>query len=338
MMDHLKRVVDNNRQVEVDLGEPISCYPFNPKEVADYDPASTAETLEDLEAFTGVIKQYGLSKPLLAFANHNGRLSSVIPELPALESFNQDLSVSQSASVVSAVEGIHRLLLSAWKLRFNIQARIKIQNMKLEESQLAKRIASVRVLNQNVKADRVFSEEKAKAKHVNMLSFQHLIECINAVHLALSAAEAVSRSKMPVTEEEYHTWLASASHAVNAFTKYSGQELNERGKLKVREEQWIGYQKGSLYELGYTNIEQFHTLFDHLDGMLKSYQAVQALEQNLRDHAELSGHDDESLKYLRRVCNIILSVNEHACHYIWWIANTETIETLRHIYACTEQK
>ena len=49
-----------------------------------YNATTLADTLEQLSALQNVIGTFGLSRELLAFADHDQTLSHAIPEIPSL--------------------------------------------------------------------------------------------------------------------------------------------------------------------------------------------------------------------------------------------------------------
>ena len=71
-----------------------------------------ASTLEQLEVFQDTVATFGLSRELLAFADHNQILSSAIPEIPSLEAYladaNIDLMVANESILTSIKEVAHR--------------------------------------------------------------------------------------------------------------------------------------------------------------------------------------------------------------------------------------
>jgi len=66
--------------------------------------ASIRSTIEQLSAFGATVSRYGLTRSLLAFADHNKVLSTAIPAIPSIETLTSDRSAKNSKDVVAAVE------------------------------------------------------------------------------------------------------------------------------------------------------------------------------------------------------------------------------------------
>jgi hypothetical protein len=63
-------------------------------------------TKSEVAALIASIETFGLSRALLAFANHDGALRASVPSIPALESMAADLTVEGSAAVLEALKAI----------------------------------------------------------------------------------------------------------------------------------------------------------------------------------------------------------------------------------------
>lgn len=68
------------------------------------------EGFSDLRALQTVIKKHGLTKALMAFANHNARLSTVVTDLPSVESLNNVPLSKQDKRYGIALEGLETTL------------------------------------------------------------------------------------------------------------------------------------------------------------------------------------------------------------------------------------
>ncbi len=63
-----------------------------------------ATTKQELNALISAIETHGLSKSLIAFADHDGVLRGAVPAIPAVEAMEADLSVEQSGDVLAALK------------------------------------------------------------------------------------------------------------------------------------------------------------------------------------------------------------------------------------------
>ena len=70
-----------------------------------YNIADHLDTISQLTAFKDAVAQYGLTRSLLAFANHDQTLSNAIPTIPAV--LTADRSVKNSQDVIAAVEAVN---------------------------------------------------------------------------------------------------------------------------------------------------------------------------------------------------------------------------------------
>jgi len=211
-------------------------------------------TIQELQDLYASVESHGLTLPLLHFVNASGQLSASIPEIPAVESFTQDSSVDRDA----ALEGIARTIADVLKGLIN---KIKefgsklISGIKLHFRSLGE-IEKLLEKFKSSTAGKGLTGEFLSSNQFKLVSYQSLIELIDANEAVCKFAFAMMKVKIPETREEKEAYL-------NTFSKtyrqcFNGFKIAETGRVLVPHDR-----KRTYTEAGYTPAS-FGELIIHL--------------------------------------------------------------------------
>jgi hypothetical protein len=307
---------------------------FLPKEILELK--STLETIDQLRAFKGAVEQFGLSRALVAFADYNKALSAAIPEIPAIESLDADIAAAESAVIVAALEAkisdMWQVFIRTWKARVkNLFARFSKKSQALHSA-----LVRMKVLNDMIAEGRVFDEEKAKKKKVKALSFDHLVFGLENVHKVVEVLTKVFSTKLPISAEAYDKWLAEFRAEINSVKSITGTEFNEVGRM-IEHPDVLPYEKKTMAELGYDNIDKFHKIYALLPPVVTSDKTISELEDRIIDlHWDSS--DDEILKYAHRATYHLFDASWMLGYFVYWIGESEACDMLKKLFYCTDKQ
>ena len=181
-----------------------------------YELKDLISSLEDLNALYTAIQKHGVSKSLLAFADHDNTLSLVCKELPSVESLTGATITNQSkialeglASTIS--DAISRAISKVKSAIGNMVDGLKLAfgSRKAMLSQIAKQ--------HKLFEGKQFDTELAKTITIKTLTYANTTKRLNETKKLNPLIISFYKDKLPTSTEEYTVWF-NKLHA--AFVPY----------------------------------------------------------------------------------------------------------------------
>lgn len=257
----------------------------------DDDIPDQEETIENLKALESAISTYGLSRGLLAFADHDKTLSSFISAIPAIESLTTDLSIEES---VSALEGIRTTIKAFGKahwdsLVYSITHPLwAYSSSKTAERNIVFYNALINGIRKNME-EREFSVERAESIKNKTLSYETLIDLQRAYIRAPKALIDVWTLELPKTEEAFDPWFNKVKSIAEPIFKEREARLTNTGKLTMSFKRWFSFkanEKESLFDKGYTSDEKVKTVLEEFRGLTQALASLKTIPDTIKNHIE----------------------------------------------------
>ena len=217
--------------------------------------------LNNLQALIESIKTFGLTKSLLSFADHDGTLSSTIPEFPALEDLTQDVSPRYTGPVIAALEAkIGKLVEYIWttvKSEFRGFFRKNKYHLFRLDAVVNKTDALAKLLE-----GRTFDKDYASKRQLKAPSFEALISGMEHIAEYTKVLQQFSKMELPVSYGDYHPWvqkldeMTQSFHPICRYIVVSNGTIAKNPKYVLRQD----YKRSSLVSLGYTDLDKFATI------------------------------------------------------------------------------
>ena len=293
-------------------------------------------TLNNLVAFKESVAKYGLTRSLVAFADHDKSLSSVIPQVPALENLASDRSVKNSKDVVVAVEGkitdVTKLisekiksLIEKFKARFHKKIEVvKSTVEKLDEMH--------KYVN---KSNMVFNKDKAKEQKIYDIPYTEMLTILKETRTSLDVILKVSKFDIPTADTEFTTWISRVrstlepvKRCIEFFPDESGNP-NDTPNCYFRISGTYDFVPAST--MGYDSIEKFNTLYKELLDTLSAFEKIDVKS------ITISHKDTGDLKTINKSIGIISELLAGWDWALQWIKHYPFCQ-LNSLHYCIEEK
>jgi hypothetical protein len=212
-------------------------------------------TIQELQDLYASVESHGLTLPLLHFINASGQLSASIPEIPAVESLTEE---SPQVDRDAALEGIARTIADVLKGLIN---KIKefgskfISGIKLQFRSLGE-VEKLLEKFKSSTAGKGLTGEFLSSNQFKLVSYQYLIELIDANEAVCKFAFAMMKVKIPETRDEKEAYLNTFKTTYQQC--FNGIKIAETGRVLIPHDQ-----KRTYTEAGYTPAS-FGELITHL--------------------------------------------------------------------------
>lgn len=228
-------------------------------------------TIQELQDLYASVESHGLTLPLLHFINASGQLSASIPEIPAVESLTEE---SPQVDRDAALEGIARTITDVLK---GLIDKIKefgstfISGLKLNFRSLAE-VERLLEKFKSSTAGKGLTSEFLSSNKFKLVSYQSLIELIDANEAVCKFAFAMMKVKIPETREEKETYVDTFKKTYQQC--FGGVKIAETGRVIVPHAMTktfteSGYTPASFGEL-ITHLQNYvtyeHQTMEHLCG------------------------------------------------------------------------
>jgi hypothetical protein len=247
------------------------------------------EGTQEIDALISSIEQFGFSRGLNLFANHNGMLGGAVPAVAALEAMEADLSAEESAAILQSLKDIRNDMEPAveasfaWTLMAILNSILKIISIVFWA--LVAYALFVRWrrgdFDNNVAVE---GTEQKKERIASVIHYDVAMALLRDVGEVPAVFSKLEHSKLPKTEEEHKHWvsefvqetahLAKLGVHVDAEGHVSTTELPARVSTNIEH---VGYTEHSL-----ANIGTAAKSLESVKNQLKSFSSA-ALEKQEKD-------------------------------------------------------
>jgi hypothetical protein len=325
------RIITTNSSVETILllsgdvatGQFIPSHEHEARELED-----RIATIEQLTAFKSAVEQYGLTRSLLAFADHDKTLSSAIAAVPALETLKADRSVRNSTDVVSAVEAS---IMDAITV-FLRKLRARAKNILLRLSGKAERLDAIKLhiktLSEMIGEGRVLDQTKFKTKQYYLLNKHDLFEAFQDVERAEAFATHIAKAPLPGTEAAFHDWSAKLDAD---FRKVFGTKMTMPDEIAAHA------RKDTLAGHGYGGLDDFGLIEAAFERIHKS-KSVWVDTINVVNRRIQHTADDPTMLYLHKSSVAALDVIWTFACFTYWVADDAANNVMKALFDCSEKK
>lgn len=328
---------------EADLGDTVlpGAIVTEPFELA-LDPEHIAletalRTIDQLTAFKVAIGRHGVTRALIAFADHDKTLSAAIPAVPALETLTSDLSPKRSGDITAAVEASITDAIEVFLRKLRARAKNLIARIAAKGEHLDAKKLHIKTLKEMIGEGRVFDEHLAKTRQYTLLRKDKLETAMKIAEELVVFTEKFSGQSLPDGEAAYKAWLGKVRAAINPRYRPCGGEINEIGRLvSLDSDSELDVARGTLVDHGYTSLGDFdHVLreFDKVDNPAERYMACVKKIVPLMQQS----HGDPTLAYLHKAAVLFFNVIWTNATWSMWLLNIATFDVLKAIFACTEK-
>ena len=225
--------------------------------------AELVQTHTHLCALQASIKQYGLTRSLVAFADHDKALSAAIPEIPALESLNHDRSVKNSADATAALEGVinktfeHvRALGRNFIEAFKSFVRMKFGDLNAIEKKMREIVDKIKTDHLSLNREKLDQKEK-------LPKYTDLLATLKAICACQEAAGKVFALNPPTTGDEFYGWADKVHKLMQPQLAMSSHTFGEQGEVGTNHACALhedDYPEATLHALGYDSLDKLEAL------------------------------------------------------------------------------
>lgn len=332
-----KQKRDIVNELDVILGSAIETEPFNFTPGAEsLELATILTTIDQLEAFNVSVKRYGLTRSLLAFADHDRVLSQAIPAIPALEALTSDRSVKNSADVVAAVEASIGDAVQIFVMKLKARIKNMIGRMAGKVEKLDNILLHVRTLQALMAKEREFDEKAWKTRKFRLVSHDYLFGGFKSILAKEGLMKMLTETELPDTEAEFKPWLTKVRSEFNALQYATETELDQFGSLKCVQKT-APITEDTVYGHGYTNLSEFNEIVRQMESIAKSLDGYRSILDGICEKYHAT-KNTPTLMWPHRASNIALNVLYFLFMNEIWFGDNASFDVVKAMFACTEKK
>jgi len=330
-----KRGVVN--ELDVILGSDIETesFEFTP-DAESLELATILTTIDQLEAFNGSIKRYGLTRSLLAFADHDRVLSQAIPAIPALETLTSDRSVKNSADVVAAVEASIGDAIQVFVMKLKARIKNMIGRMTGKAKKLNVIILHVKTLQEMMAKGREFDETALKTRKFKLVPHDYLFAGYKSIPAKESLVKMLTETELPDSEAEFKPWLEKVRREFNALKYITETEMDQFGKLKYDYSKTPNTED-TVHGHGYTNLGEFNEIAGHIESLYKSVDGYISMLNSLGEKYRVT-KTTATLMWSHRASDVAFDVVYFLFLNDIWLGAYASFNVIKAMFACTEKK
>lgn len=294
-------------------------------------------TINQLTAFGASVKRYGLTRSLLAFADHDKTLSVAIPTIPSLETLTSDRSVKNSTDIIAAVEASVGDMVEVFRRKFTARVKNMIERFTSNGKKIDAELFHIKALKDMIAEGRVLDEKAISTRQFNLPNHDVLFEQYKLLPLAKTLFEKLESTHIPNDEKSYNAWLAAITPAFNAWGRMNNCKLDSHGQIatvdgKPLSENEISVSSNTLKNHGYTNLEEFNTIADIAATCPERLKVLNAWLDRL------AGNYTQATDYLEKALETQYSIVHQVGSWEVWVTSGASYHAMLALFACSEQK
>ncbi len=291
--------------------------------------ADHLDTITQLTAFKDAVAQYGLTRSLLAFANHDQTLSNAIPAIPAV--LTADRSVKHSQDVVVAVEAAlaDHLQMLGMMMKSNITA---VNTQSTTTKALHTKTSAQLAVLKTIMAQRQLNADQLTSKPMKLVACETLLAAIGALPQIQTQLDLITTTPIPVDVASYQIWSDRLRQSVAVLTPTTGVALDATGRAVVGTTYPVN-QIDTLDALGYRDMAAFEQLFTAVtDGLQRIDQLAAA---NLKITATLTEEHYANI-YAMEAMNLVGGMTHRLAQWANLVVSHYGTTALIRIFHCSE--
>jgi hypothetical protein len=308
-------------------------FDFMLSHLPDQSPiALQRETKAELTALIDAIEQFGLSRALLSFADHNGLLRGAVPSIPSLEALAADMSVEESGAVLQALKDINNGIEPAQENVFTLIFLTAIFGYLggWIPALVAAGVYTVWAVATHAAKDGEEHTEHHVERVASVIHYDTLMGYLTDLIEVPSIFEQLENSKLPNTEIGHQDWLRRLSQSTSHLAKL-GIHVKPNGDITTSDLEspsttnieHVGYTEHSL-----KNISEAAKHMSAVEAHLKSFSVAKLEKQE----KEATGEEKKYVTAAGGTIGELIHVTSTRMLKILHLTK-QTVTSIEHFYA-----